>query len=689
MLILIPSLAQVGVRAQNNQPKGVLRGTIYNTEYNRPFMNVHVYVEGAGGTSRSDITERDGNYYFELSPGRYNLTVIYKDTVLESVAGIMVDGNGTSVHDIYKSYRMKEDVRLEGYVEREGQDPNDIYRIKLNSTKESYWNETVTDQRGHYALNVPEGEYNISVFKGNELLYTGTGVYASAKGHTWHNVTLEQDEIEEITLGSVINFVFENGYFILILIGVVFALIFLFGLLSSRLKKLAEVKRKHIAPDLFQILSFTVKAVYGIISFYIILNISGFIGGFSENALFSYLLSWLNAIMIIFVLVLIGRLALFLIKNFVEKIRERKVGEGLPTTVLLLNIVLKYSVIGILGFLIIVTLLSAFGMYDLIYTSMIGFFSRNLGYLTLIIFLVILGYFASKLIKTFISDIEKRSTKYSPHMIRTASKMVSFSIYFVFGLIIIFSLLSMANMQEIGSTILVILSTMLGLVVAMAATGSIGNILSGLVLQSMKPYDKGDRVKVGIGIIGDVEDLSLLFTLVRTLNNEIVSIPNNLILENEITNYSRSGVVAIDINTSIGYEIPASMVTKLLRMGAKATNGILADPKPYAIATEFKDYAVEYKLRAFTDMPKTIPLTRSRLMNNIQRVFYETGVEILSPWQFVKRTDKPPDIEEVKERFLKYNLMEEKIKEEGALEEGSIGAAMDMFEQVERGSKSD
>ena len=61
------------------------------------------------------------------------------------------------------------------------------------------------------------------------------------------------------------------------------------------------------------------------------------------------------------------------------------------------------------------------------------------------------------------------------------------------------------------------------------------------------------------------------------------------------------------------------------------------EPRLHVILIEMKDYAIVYKLRAYTENAKAILRVRSDLMANIQHKFYSRGVEILSPWYMVRR----------------------------------------------------
>ena len=114
----------------------------------------------------------------------------------------------------------------------------------------------------------------------------------------------------------------------------------------------------------------------------------------------------------------------------------------------------------------------------------------------------------------------------------------------------------------------------------------------------------------------------------------VVSIPNSMVLNNEIENYSaitaREGLI-LHTSVTIGYDVPWRKVNDLLIRAALATRSILRQPDPFVLQTSLDDYYVSYELNAFTHDPKRMAVIYSELHQNIQDQFNNEGVEILSP----------------------------------------------------------
>lgn len=176
-------------------------------------------------------------------------------------------------------------------------------------------------------------------------------------------------------------------------------------------------------------------------------------------------------------------------------------------------------------------------------------------------------------------------------------------------------------------------SVFIGVLFTFGSAGALGNIVAGLVLTYMRAFKIGDRVKIG-EVTGDVIGKSLLVTRVRTIQNEIISIPNSTVMSNHTVNYSsdvaENGLI-LHTTVTIGYDAPWKQVHELLIAAALDTPMIENDPSPYVLQTSLDDYYVSYRINAFTKEPNRQAVTYSFLHANIQDHFNKAGVEIMSP----------------------------------------------------------
>ena len=176
-------------------------------------------------------------------------------------------------------------------------------------------------------------------------------------------------------------------------------------------------------------------------------------------------------------------------------------------------------------------------------------------------------------------------------------------------------------------------SIFLGVLFSLGSTSTISNVMAGLSITYMRAFKVGDRVRIG-DTVGDVIDQSLLVTHIRTIKNEDVTVPNAMVLNAHIVNYSaraREEGLILHTAVTIGYDAPWRTVHELLIEAARKTPCILVEPKPFVLQTALNDFYVTYELNAHTDDPQQMVNTYSALHRNIQDTFNEAGVEIMSP----------------------------------------------------------
>lgn len=176
-------------------------------------------------------------------------------------------------------------------------------------------------------------------------------------------------------------------------------------------------------------------------------------------------------------------------------------------------------------------------------------------------------------------------------------------------------------------------SVFLGFLFTFGSAGSLSNIIAGLVLTYMRLFTIGDRVKIG-DISGDVIEKSLLVTRIRTSQNEIISIPNSTVMNSHTINYSSDATekgLIIHSVVSIGYDIPWQVIHSALVDAALRTDLVLKDPPPFVYQTGLQDFYVSYELNAYVHEANRQGYIYSKLHENIQDVFNERGIEIMSP----------------------------------------------------------
>jgi len=179
------------------------------------------------------------------------------------------------------------------------------------------------------------------------------------------------------------------------------------------------------------------------------------------------------------------------------------------------------------------------------------------------------------------------------------------------------------------------MSVLAGLMISLGAANVVGRALSGLSLMYTRSLREGEYVKVG-EVEGTVVSIGLFATRLHTGQGEEVTLPNTEIVSKAVHNFSRlanEGSFILPATVTIGYATPWRQVHAMLLEAARRTTGVAQEPAPYVVQTALSDYYVEYRLCAQAD--RSAPRRRAEAMSalhaNIQDVFNEYGVQIMSP----------------------------------------------------------
>lgn len=184
-----------------------------------------------------------------------------------------------------------------------------------------------------------------------------------------------------------------------------------------------------------------------------------------------------------------------------------------------------------------------------------------------------------------------------------------------------------------GSRVFQGVSVFLGFLFTFGSAGSLSNIVSGLMLTYMRLFKIGDRVSIG-DLTGDVIEKSSLVTRIRTIKNEIISIPNSTVMSSHTINYSSEAAgrgLIINTTVTIGYDVPWKKMHAALVEATLRTEYVLKSPEPFVLQTGLEDFYVSYQIFAYIREANMQATIYSLLFQNIQDVCNEQGIEIMSP----------------------------------------------------------
>src|SRR3989441_197983 len=157
------------------------------------------------------------------------------------------------------------------------------------------------------------------------------------------------------------------------------------------------------------------------------------------------------------------------------------------------------------------------------------------------------------------------------------------------------------------------------------------NFVAGLILLFERPIKVGDRVMVG-DQEGDVVEIKMRSTTIRTLNNVAVIVPNSEFVSSKLENWSYGDQkVRLDVNVGVSYESDLETVIRSLMEVAAEHPEVLTNPAPDVLHSGFGDSAWNMRLRIWLEHPRRHLEVQSDINSAIVRKFQPNGVEIPVP----------------------------------------------------------
>jgi small-conductance mechanosensitive channel len=172
-----------------------------------------------------------------------------------------------------------------------------------------------------------------------------------------------------------------------------------------------------------------------------------------------------------------------------------------------------------------------------------------------------------------------------------------------------------------------------GIIMSLGSAGLVNQLMSGLTLTYSRGLRVGDFVRTG-EVSGRVTRMGMFSLQLRTFRDELITIPNAVVIGQSMTNYTRTeGAphLILDTEVTIGYSTPWRQVHALLTLAAERTALVLRDPPPHVLQRRLEDFYVRYQLIVALDSRASHAVVLDALLANIQDAFNEHGVQIMSP----------------------------------------------------------
>lgn len=170
------------------------------------------------------------------------------------------------------------------------------------------------------------------------------------------------------------------------------------------------------------------------------------------------------------------------------------------------------------------------------------------------------------------------------------------------------------------------------LAIGMAAKDTLAHMISGFTLMLDRPFRIGDRIQIASGQVGDVLDIGLRSTKIKTLDNQLLIIPNSDLCNTMVTNQAfPNSRVKGRINLGVGYGSDVEQVKQQLVSIALEIDAVLSDPPPEAFFVSYGDSALNMSLFFWVEEYSTLFATTDKVNCGIISRFREQQIEIPFP----------------------------------------------------------
>jgi small-conductance mechanosensitive channel len=197
-----------------------------------------------------------------------------------------------------------------------------------------------------------------------------------------------------------------------------------------------------------------------------------------------------------------------------------------------------------------------------------------------------------------------------------------------------------------------------GIAIGFAAKDTLSNLIAGMLLIVDRPFEIGDRIEVwsapaGSATWGDVVDIGLRATKIKTTDNIVIIIPNNEIMKRDIVNYTISSTkIRVRINIGIAYDADIEKAKDLINSVAVTLPWVSKEPPPKVVVRNFGESSVDLQLRVWIDNARKRMDTISSITDKVKETFDKHGIEIPYPKRDITIIDKSRTESENKQQTL-------------------------------------
>jgi len=210
--------------------------------------------------------------------------------------------------------------------------------------------------------------------------------------------------------------------------------------------------------------------------------------------------------------------------------------------------------------------------------------------------LKLLGAIAIFVIGRWIARILVNVGKRAMGRAQTEDTVVEFVGTVVYIVLMAFVVIAALGQLGVETTAAAAIIGGMALALGLSLQGQIASLASGVLLILFRPFKKGDFVEIG-GKMGTVESVRIVNTLIVTTNNQEITMPNNQVWSNAITNYSARPIRRMDLTVSISYDDDIDQAKAILNKIIEEDQRVLDEPAPVVVVNAMGESSIDLVFR--------------------------------------------------------------------------------------------
>ncbi|CAH0227629.1 mechanosensitive ion channel family protein [Chryseobacterium sp. Bi04] len=169
-----------------------------------------------------------------------------------------------------------------------------------------------------------------------------------------------------------------------------------------------------------------------------------------------------------------------------------------------------------------------------------------------------------------------------------------------------------------------------GLAIGLALQGSLTNFAGGILILLLKPFKIGDFISTNSGVSGTVQAIDIFHTKLVTPQNQLIVIPNGVVSNNSITNFTQLGSRRTSLDIGVAYDADLKQTKEILMRVINNNQYAFTEPAPQVVVTELGDSAVNLSVRVTTSNENFWKMNEE-LIINCKEALDKAGIGIPFP----------------------------------------------------------